>query len=155
MCFHVEVSAGIQHARVFNLDRKDLLAKVIGPWLENRPIEMGDREWLPRDSRLRVLEGPHMEPPDLSFGQGWANAERASEDVTRRVLEEAPAPRVPDAFVIETDSPEGLTASVVADGEGRPLPWSEAIEMIDRRDPEIAAVVLVTRRRRERESRRS
>jgi hypothetical protein len=146
MYFHVEVSAGIRHARVFNLDRRDLLAEVIGPWLENRPIEVGDHEWVPRDSSLRVLEGPHMEPPDLAFGQGWANAERASEDVTRRVLEEAPVPAFPDAFLVEADSPEGLTAGVVSDGGGRPLPWSEAIEMIDRRDPQIAAVVIVTRR---------
>ena len=31
-----------------------------------------------RESTLRVLEGPRLEGPDLSFGQGWSNAERSS-----------------------------------------------------------------------------
>ena len=44
MAFHVEISVPMRHARVFNLNREDLFAKVIGPWLENRLIEMGDRE---------------------------------------------------------------------------------------------------------------
>jgi hypothetical protein len=96
-----------------------------------------------------------MEPPDLSFGQGWSNAERGSENVTRRVLEEAPPPRFPDAFLLEAGAPEETAAAMVAEGSGRPLPWREAIGMIDRRDPEIAAIVLVTRRRPEREPRRS
>ena len=52
---------------------------------------MGDREWEPRDCSLRILEGPRMETVDLSFGQGWANAERASENVTRDALEAAAA----------------------------------------------------------------
>jgi hypothetical protein len=86
-----------------------------------------------------------MSPPDLSFGQGWSNAERSSENVTRRVLEEAPPPRLPDAFVVEADSPEGLTAEVAGGHGGRAIPWSEAKERLDRRDPEIAAVILVTR----------
>jgi hypothetical protein len=161
-CFHVEISVGIRHARAFNLDRDELLEKVVGPWLEDRPIKLGDREWLPRESSLKVLEGPHMEPPDLSFGQGWSNAERGSENVTRRVLEEAPPPRLPDAYLVEAGAPEETTgapvqaaAAMVAEGSGRPLPWREAIEMIDRRDPEIAAIVLVTRRRPEREPPRS
>jgi hypothetical protein len=153
--FHVEISAAMRHARVFNLDRGDLLAKVIEPWLEGRPIEMGDREWEPKESSLKVLEGPQMPPPDLAFGQGWSNAERRSENVTRRVLEEAPPPRVPDAFVVEADSPEGLTADVAGDHGGRAISWSEAKEKLDRRDPEVAAVILVTRRPPGPERRRS
>jgi hypothetical protein len=153
--FHVEISEAMRHARVFNLDREDLLDKVIGPWLEDRPIELGDREWQPKESSLKVLEGPHMAPADLSFGQGWSNAERCSENVTHRVLEEAPPPRFPDAFVVETDSPESLTADVVAGHGGRAIPWSEAKERLDRRDPEVAAVILVTPKRPEPERPRS
>jgi hypothetical protein len=147
MPFHVEISTGIRHARVFNLDREDLLAEVVGPWLESRVIEMGEREWHPKESSLKILEGPHMDPPDLSFGQGWSNAERSSENVTGRVLEEAPPPHFPDAFVVETGSPEGLTAETVAGHDGRPISWNEAIERLDRRDREVAAVILVTRKR--------
>ena len=83
----------MRHARVFNLNREDLLSKVVGPWLENRVIEMGEREWLPEESSLKILDGPQMDPPDLSYGQGWSNAERKSEDVTLQMLQDAPAPR--------------------------------------------------------------
>jgi len=146
MPFHVEISAGFHRARVFNLSREDLITRVVGPWLEGRRIEMGDREWEPRTSSLKILEGPQMEQADLSFGQGWANAERGSENVTRSVLAAAPPPRVPDAFVVETDSPESLAADVVAGHEGRAIDWNEARERMDGRDPEIAAVILLLRR---------
>jgi hypothetical protein len=144
--FHVEVSAGMNRARVFNLSREDLMAKVVGPWLEGRMIAMGDREWTPRTSSLKILEGPEMGDPDLAVGQGWANAERSSENVTRAVIEQAPPPRVPDAFAIATDSPEALAAEVVAGHGGQAIQWSEARERIEGRDPEIAAVILVLRK---------
>ncbi len=143
--FHVEVNRGVHRARVFNLSREDLVEKVIEPWLEDRRITIGDREWVPRDSSLKVLEGPRMENADLAFGQGWSNAERASEDVTRQLLESAPASAAPDAFVIETDSPEALLAEVVG-FRGRPLHWAEARKRIDGRDPDVAAVILVVRK---------
>jgi hypothetical protein len=144
--FHVEISAGLHRARVFNLNRGDLLAKVVQPWLEGRRIEMGDREWEPRDSSLKILEGPRMETTDLSFGQGWANAERKSENVTRGTLEAAPPPSVPDAFLVATESPEALVAEVVAAHDGEAIPWADARGRIDGRDPEVAAVILVLRR---------
>jgi hypothetical protein len=144
--FHVEISAGFHRARVFNLNREDLVAKVVEPWLDDRRIEMGDQEWEPRTSSLTILEGPEMEMRDLSFGQGWSNAERTAENVTRNVLAEAPAPSVPDAFVVETDSPEAVTAELVAGHDGRTIDWSEARTRLNGRDPEVAAVILVVRR---------
>ena len=146
MAFHVEISMPMRHARVFNLNQEDLLSKVVGPWLENRVIEMGEREWLPEESSLRILDGPRMDPPDLSYGQGWSNAERKSEDVTRQVLEDAPAPKVTDAFLVETDSPESVTADVVAGHGGRAIAWNEAKARLDGRDFLFAAVILVTRK---------
>jgi hypothetical protein len=143
--FHVEISAGLRRARVFNVSREDLVEKVVQPWLEDRTIEAGEREWRPRDSSLKILAGPRMENADLAFGQGWSNAERASEEVTREMLETAPPPALPDAFVIETDSPEALLAEVVG-FRGRPLHWAEARKKIDGRDPEVAAVILVLRK---------
>jgi hypothetical protein len=144
--FHVEISAGFHRARVFNLNQEDVMAKVVEPWLDERRIEMGDREWIPRDSSLRILEGPEMETRDLSFGQGWANAERGSQNVTREILANAPPPTVPDAFVVETDSPEAVAADLVAGHDGRAVHWAEARKRLDGRDPEIAAVILVVRR---------
>jgi hypothetical protein len=137
----------VHRARVFNLDRDDLIAKVAQPWLEDRTIGMGDREWVPRRSSLRILEGPRMETADLSFGQGWANAERACEDVTRALLETAPAPPIPDAFVVETADPDGLLNEVLAEHDGRAIPWAEAEQRLDTHDPDVAAVILVVRRK--------
>jgi hypothetical protein len=145
--FHVEINAGFHRARVFNLDQADVIAKVVQPWLEERPIEMGDREWNPRDSSLRILEGPEMKNQDLSFGQGWANAERVSENVTRNLLSTAPPPPTPDAFIVETDYPEAVTADVVSSHDGRVVHWTEARKRIDDRDPEIAAVILIVKPR--------
>jgi hypothetical protein len=144
--FHVELSAGMHRARVFNLDREDLMAKVIEPWLSDRVIAMGDREWVPGKSSLRILEGPEMEDRDLAFGQGWANAERSAQNATRRLLAEAPPPHTPDAFVVEADSPEALAADLLARHDGRAIAWSEARERIDGRDAEVAAVILVVRK---------
>jgi hypothetical protein len=122
------------------------MAKVVEPWLEDRQIAMGDRDWEPRKSSLRILEGPRMENADLAFGQGWANAERASENVTRGLLASAPPPALPDAFVIETENPEGFAAELVGGHEGRAVHWTEARQRLDGRDAEIAAVILVVRR---------
>jgi hypothetical protein len=136
----------MNRARVFNLNREDLVAKVVEPWLDDRRIEMGDREWEPRTCSLKILEGPQMESPDLAFGQGWSNAERASTNVTRQVLDAIPPARLPDAFLIETDSPEAVTAGVLGDGEGRAISWQEAQTKMDGRHPEVAAVILVVRK---------
>jgi hypothetical protein len=147
MPFHIEISAGIHRARAFNLDRDDLLEKVVEPWLAERTIELGDREWAPRDSELKILEGARLEPPDLSFGQGWANAERASRNVTGAVLAAAPPPVLPDAFVIEADLPEATLAEMLAERGAQPITWRGAWERLDGRAPQIAAVVLVVKRK--------
>lgn len=137
----------MRHARVFNLSREDLMAEVVEPWLQDRVIEMGDREWRPSESGLKVLEGPRMETQDLSFGQGWSNALRGSAEVTREVLDQAPRPAVPEAHLIEAESPETFAADLAAGHSGRPIQWSEAAKRLDGRDPEVAAVILVTRKR--------
>jgi hypothetical protein len=141
--FHVEISAGFNRARVFNLERDDLDSRVLSAWRAGRTIEMGDREWDPRDSVLAVLEGPRMENADLAFGQGWANAERACRNVTREVLAAAPSLREPEAVAIETEAPEALAAAIAAEHGGRALQWAEVGERIDGRDPRVAALILL------------
>ncbi len=145
MAFHVELSSALQHARSFNLSHEELLATVVEPWLEDRTIELGEQEWVPKETTMKILEGPHLGMPELSFGQGWSNAERSSENVTQRVLEQAPPPRVPDAFVVEADSPEAVATGMVSGRHARPIAWAEARGRIDSRDPQVAAVILVVR----------
>ncbi len=146
MPFHVEISGGINHARAFNLSLDELRRQVLEPWLTGRPVELGEREWPPADSSLRILEGRHLEPPDLSFGQGWSNAERAAEDVTRRMLVETKQPKLPDAFVVETELPEATVAEMLSGQAAQPVPLSDVEKKLDGRDSEVAAVILVTKR---------
>jgi len=136
----------MSHARLFNLSREELREKVLDPWLAGRPFELAESEWDPRESSLKILEGRHLDNPDLAFGQGWSNAERSAEDVTRRELESAPPPKAPDAFVVEAETPEAAVAEMVAGRDARPVPWAEAADRIDGRDPSLAAVILVVKR---------
>jgi hypothetical protein len=144
--FHVELSSGIKHARSFNLSREQLMAEVIAPWLENLPVELGEREWQPGESKLTILEGPHLDGPDLAFGQGWSNAERASEEVTERELAAAPAPDLPDAFAVEGEQADATLGELLDGREATPIAWAEARDRIDGRDPTIAAVILLLKK---------
>jgi hypothetical protein len=144
--FHVEISGALNHARAFNLSLDELRRQVLEPWLTNRPVELGEREWQPQESSLRVLEGRHLDTPDLSFGQGWANAERTAEDVTRRLLTETEPPQLPDAFVVETDLPEATVAEMLAGQPAQPVPLGDVERKIDGRDPEVAAVIVILKR---------
>lgn len=139
--FHVEISAGLQRARVFNLSREELRAQVVQPWAAGRRVELGDRDWDPRESSLTVLEGRRMENADLSFGQGWANAERACANVTREVLAAAPPAPEPKAFAIEVEDPEALAAELAATHGGSAVPWQE----LDDRRSETAVILLLSR----------
>jgi hypothetical protein len=143
--FHVEISGALNHARAFNLNLEELRRTILEPWLTGRFVDLGEREWDPRESSLRILEGPHLDTPDLSFGQGWSNAERASEDVTHRVLEKTETPKLPDAFVVEAEVPEATVGEMLSGQQAQPVALNEAEKRLNGRDPEIAAVILVTK----------
>jgi hypothetical protein len=144
MAFHVEIGGGLNHARAFNLSADELAEAILRPWLAGHPIRLGDRDWEPRKSTLRILEGPHLDTPDLSFGQGWSNAERVSEDVTKRELAAAPRPHMPDAFVVEAELPEATVAEMLSGQDAIPVPLGQARARLDGRAPQVAAVILVT-----------
>ncbi len=147
MPFHVEISSSFHRARVFNLGEEELRQTILEPWVGGQPFELGEQEWEPGESKLTILEGPTLGTPDLSFGQGWSNAQRTAEDVTRRVLAgaESNAP-VPSAALVEADSLDEAVAELRAGRDPQPISWSVARERIDGRDPAVAAVILVVRR---------
>lgn len=150
MPFHVEVSTAVRHARAFNLGPEELRQTVLEPWLSRRPVELGDRRWNPEESALKVLEGPELSNPELSFGQGWANAQRSAADVTARVLGAAQESRGagPAALVIETDSAVQTVAELASAHGARTVDLASLSERIDGRDPEVAAVIVVVQRQR-------
>jgi hypothetical protein len=143
--FHVEVSSPPQHARVFNVGDAEL-GRLLKPWIAGQSFEFGEQEWEPRESKLTILEGKSLEGPDLAFGQGWSNALRCSEDVTRQMVESAEL-RVPPApvFSVAGDSVDEAATTIASGAAAEPLEWSEARARIDGRDPSVAAVILVLR----------
>jgi hypothetical protein len=125
--FHVEISRGYRHARVFNMNEEDVRAKVLDPWVRGRVIVLGDKEWEPRDCKLVILEGPELADTDLAMGRGWSNAERSAENVTRRLVDEALLPaQAPLVCVLaETPSGEEAVAGMLERLDLESAPWPE------------------------------
>jgi hypothetical protein len=84
--YHVELRHFPRNVCRFNLNAQELRAAVLEPWLADRLFELGELRWDPRHARLTVLEGPRLEPAQLTMGRGWRTAERLSQDVTERLL---------------------------------------------------------------------
>lgn len=145
MPFHVEVSSPLHHARVFNVEEAEL-QRILSLWIGDQIFELGEQEWEPRESKLIILEGKRLEGPDLAFGQGWSNALRSAEDVTRQMVEasEIRSP-LPTVVAIEADSVDAAAAKIASGSDTKAIDWTAARERIDGRDPAVAAMILVLR----------
>ncbi|HWX44811.1 MAG TPA: RidA family protein [Solirubrobacteraceae bacterium] len=84
--YHVELRHFPRNVCRFNLGGEELRAAVLEPWVADRPFELGDLKWDPRQARLTVLEGPRIPPDQLSMGRGWRTAQREGRDVTEQLL---------------------------------------------------------------------
>jgi 2-iminobutanoate/2-iminopropanoate deaminase len=88
--YHVELRHFPRNVCRFNLSAEELRATVLEPWAADRPFELGELRWDPRQARLTVLEGPRIPPEQLSMGRGWRSAQRHGRDVTAQLLPTAP-----------------------------------------------------------------
>jgi hypothetical protein len=93
--YHLELRQFPHNLCRFNLTEQDLRS-LLAPWVLEKPLELGERKWSPHQATITVLEGPRLELQQLSMGRGWRAAQRASEDVTARVI--AAATEAPDAM---------------------------------------------------------
>jgi hypothetical protein len=126
VAFHVEISSGFrQRARAFNLDEGKLRSTILDPWIRGRRIILGDKDWEPRDCKLVVLEGPELSETDLSMGRGWSNAERSSENVTRRLVEDAASPSLVVVVLAESPAGEREVGGMLERLELNTAPWAE------------------------------
>ena len=127
MAFHVEISSGFrQRARAFNLDEGKLRSSIVEPWIRDQAIELGDKEWRPRDCKLIVLEGPELADTDLSMGRGWSNAEKTGENITRRLIDEASTPAKPlVAIVGDGEDAVAEIGRMLESLELEVAPWTE------------------------------
>jgi hypothetical protein len=123
MPYHVEIKRSFQRAWAFNLDERALRDGLVEPWLRGAVVRMGERDWLPRESSLKILEGPRLEPPDLAHGQGWNHAERTALDVTRDLLERARSAGAGVALLASDDSTHAAAADLLAQLGVQVLDW--------------------------------
>jgi hypothetical protein len=122
--FHVELKQYPNSVRRFNLTREQLDARFLIPWLAGEMIELDERRYLPATAKLRIIEGPEVRM--MGLGRGWAEAERAGEDITERLLADVrtvAAPRLQQTVV------EEFKAAVVAAGAERRVPLREVAAM--------------------------
>jgi hypothetical protein len=84
--YHLELRHFPRNLCSFNLSAEELHDTVLVPWLADRPFELGDLKWDPRQARLVVLEGPRLPAGELTMGRGWRAAQRRSKDVTAQLL---------------------------------------------------------------------
>jgi hypothetical protein len=87
--FHVEMRMGAQVVREFNLSERRLWLELLEPLMSDRELKIEGHEFIPRQTRLKVYEGPELRPDQLGVGRGWQNVERSAADVTERVLTRA------------------------------------------------------------------
>jgi hypothetical protein len=86
VAYHVELRRFPHNACRFNMSEGELVSEVLGPWVSEGWVSMGERDWSSRQARLTILEGPELPVSQLSMGRGWRTAERQGRDVTAQML---------------------------------------------------------------------
>lgn len=122
--FHIELRQFPHNFCHFNLSEPELYATILGPWVREQWIELGERKWSPHQAKLAVLEGPHLPLEQLSMGRGWRNAQRTGRDVTERVLAAAKAAAEADiqaSQVALADASQPQDESLLVDSLGLEL----------------------------------
>ena len=111
--YHVEIRQFPHNAWRFNLTDVDL-PPILFPWVREHAVDFGERKWSPHTASLTILDGPALAMEQLKMGRGWQAAQRASEDVTERLLEWA---KETDAKAAEARAAEERAAEAGADAE--------------------------------------
>lgn len=130
--FHVELRRFPHVARAFNLNRDQLKARILLPWVRGTAIDLEERRWTSERTRLTIYDAPELATEDRGLGRGWATVTRDGEDVTTKLLEAARA-QLRDA------GPEGslpeLKRELLAAAAGEGVPVLRAVMLIGRRRP--------------------
>jgi hypothetical protein len=154
--YHLELRHFPRNLCHFNLSGEQLRAAVLEPWAADRPFELGELRWDPRQARLTVLEGPRIPSSQLSMGRGWRTALRQGRDVTAQLLGAAgealasQAPNPPPGGSEGSGEPDraaggpraadpmadSLDLELLAQVEDHPAPLRRAWELASARAPE-------------------
>src|SRR4029077_18156391 len=58
VAYHVQIRRSFRRALLFNLCEERLGEEILDPWIADCELEIGGQRWEPRDSDLRIIEGP-------------------------------------------------------------------------------------------------
>jgi hypothetical protein len=138
--YHVELRSSLQRAWLFNLTADELWSRVLAPWAARTELDVSGRLWDPRQSLVRILEGPRLAGAELAHGQGWNRAERTARDVTRELL------RAPAAVVSPTRAGHDLGVRLLAGAGLAAVDWGpvRATLLAGREAGVSAALVMVS-----------
>ncbi len=137
--YHVEVRQFPNVARVFNLTRAQLDARIVVPWRAGRPVEMDDRKFSPDRAKLKIVEGPALRTDEIAIGRGWANAERAGQDATKRILAGTSTGRAGSVSGDANAPLEEFKESVLDACTGRRLELGGVVALAGKRNPRSRA----------------
>jgi hypothetical protein len=87
--FHVELRQFPHTARAFNQTRERVHAQILAPWVRGDIVALDSQQFAPERAKLKIYEGPELQPNDMGMGRGWQNVMRGGEDVTERELNAA------------------------------------------------------------------
>jgi hypothetical protein len=126
--FHVELRQFPYVGRAFNLNRDELDARILGPWITGAPIELQDRTWTSDKAKLTVLEGEQLRPDEIGMGRGWNNAMRSGEDVTATLVEET-------RRQLQPPTGSALKEAIVEVSASVPVALAEVVELVAAQQP--------------------
>lgn len=92
MPFHVRVHRSLRTEDTFNLSEQEVGDRFAGFWRRSEPTIAPGRAWLPRETRIQVIEGPELTADQRAKRRGWLNASELGEDVTERFVSADLAP---------------------------------------------------------------
>ena len=129
--FHVELRRFPHSARAFNLSERELVTRVLAPWLRGEEFEFGERRWNPKRGELQILEGDRLRPDELFLGRGWQNALRSGKDVTARLLEVGVG--APEAMAGTPSALEAFETALLEAAAARPITFLEVVSLANQR----------------------
>jgi hypothetical protein len=119
--FHVELRQFPHVARAFNLSAEELHARVIAPWVAERPFGLDDRRWDPGRAKLTIYQGRELASEELGMGRGWGTVSREGEEVTQQLLESARRREDPGL--------DEFKQAIMTRAEGRALTLCQVVEL--------------------------
>jgi hypothetical protein len=121
--FHVELRQFPNVTRVFNLNARELHARVVAPWTAGQAFDLQDHRWDPHRAKLTIYQARELAAEELGMGRGWGTVTRDGEEVTEQLLAAARAHEEGPAELTE------VKTRLLAAAAEAPLPLAQVVEL--------------------------